>query len=119
MTDSPPSPRSELVRPDALLDGIGADAFSAFNAMQTTKQRHYALLARLEEKRSRYGLSPSERESTLLKALLADHDAQVRRFTAAAARLKQQDAEAHRELFGYVGVLMDVPVDGDDDAVRH
>ena len=114
MTD----PTDHPVRPAELLDGIGADAFAAFNAMQTTKQRHYALLAQLDEKKRRYGLAPSARESARLADLLADHDAQVRRFTLAAAALKRQDGTGHRALFAYIGQLADVPAEGEGD-VRH
>lgn len=107
-----------FVRPDALLDGIAADAFEAFNAMQMTKQRHYALLSRLDEKRSRYGLAASEQEQRMLDGLLADHDVQVKRFTRASAALKQRDPEANLALFGYIGAVAEL--EGDvDGAVRH
>ena len=105
-------------RPHAVLAGIGGDTFAAFNAMQATKQRHYTLLARLDGKRTRYGLTPSAREAALLEALLADHDAQVTRFTQAAAELKRCDREAHLALFGYIGVLTREEGEGQA-AVRH
>jgi len=107
-----------VARPDELLDGIGADAFEAFNAMQMTKQRHYALLSRLDEKRSRYGLSASDREQRMLDGLLADHDAQVKRFTRASAALKQRDAEANLALFGYIAAVAELEGDASG-AVRH
>ncbi len=103
------APRTEpSVRPDALLAGIGADAFEAFNAMETTKRRHFAMLERLDAKRTRYGLEPTLAESALLADLLADHDAQVLRFTRASAALKAADPDDHRRLFAWVGVVATV-----------
>lgn len=92
-------------RPATLLDGVAAAAFESFNAMQSTKRRHYDLLQILDGKRVNYGLAPTERESALLNDLLADHDAQVKRFTQASAALKQKDPNAHLALFRYIGVL--------------
>ena len=104
-------------RPDALLDGDGpgAAAFEAFNAMETTKRRHFELLERLDAKRERYGLGPTEAEAARLAALLADHDAQVRRFTRASAALKAADREAHRAVLAWVGA---VATDGPDEAAE-
>lgn len=98
-------PDGMLQRPEEALTGVAAAAFESFNAMQTTKQRHYDLLQLLDDKRVRYGLNPTDRESALLAALLADHDAQVSRFTAASGALKEVDAEAHLALFRYIGSL--------------
>ena len=95
-------------RPDALLAGIGADAFEAFNAMETTKRRHFAMLERLDAKRTRYGLEPTLGESALLADLLTDHDAQVLRFTRAASALKAANPEDHRRLFAWVGTVATV-----------
>ena len=101
-TDVPPDSRPALV-----LDGVAADAWQAYNAMESTKQRHFGLLERLESKKRNYGLEPSEREARLLEWLLADHDAQVRRFTAASLALKSTDAAAHAALFVYIGAIID------------
>ena len=94
-------------RPDALLDADGpaGDAFEAFNAMETTKARHFALLERLDAKRERYGLEPTATERARLASLLADHDAQVRRFTRAGAALKAADRDAHLALFAWIGAI--------------
>jgi len=92
-------------RPAALLSGVAAPAFESFNAMQATKQRHYGLLQIVDGKRVNYGLEPTSRESALLEALLADHDAQVKRFTQASTALKASDPDAHLALFQYVGLI--------------
>ena len=104
-------------RPGALLEGPGADAFEAFNAMQTTKRRHFEMLERLDAKRERYGLDPTASEAARLAGLLADHDAQVRRFARAGAELKALDPDGHRRLFGYVGaVTVEASAASDDDS---
>ena len=104
---NPRSDASPDSRPAHVLDGVAADAWQAYNAMESTKQRHFGLLERLDLKKSNYGLDPSEREARLLEWLLADHDAQVRRFTAASLALKTIDAEAHTALFTYIGAIVD------------
>lgn len=92
-------------RRPAALDGVAADAWQAYNAMETTKRRHYALLETLDLKRRNYNIEPSAEETRRLEWLLADHDAQVRRFTAASLALKTADAAAHAALFEYVGLV--------------
>ena len=107
MTDKE-KPQSQLIeRPDAELAGIASDAWEAFNAMETTKRRHYRLLEILDNKRKNYNIQPSQREQSLLASLLRDHDEQVKRFTAASMQLKQMDAQAHMSLFRYIGVIGD------------
>ena len=116
MTDTE-KPQSQLIeRPDAELAGIASDAWEAFNAMETTKRRHYRLLEILDNKRKNYNIQPSQREQSLLASLLRDHDEQVKRFTAASMQLKQMDAQAHMSLFRYIGAIGD----SDEEApVRH
>ncbi len=92
-------------RPAKILGSVAAPAFESFNAMQATKRRHYDLLQILDAKRVNYGLEPTTREAALLAALLADHDAQVKRFTETSSALKAIDPDAHRALFQYVGML--------------
>lgn len=99
-------PASEPIdRPDAILDDVAGNTFQAFNAMETTKRRHYQLLEVLDNKKKNYNLDPNEREQVLLANLLKDHDEQVRRFTALSAELKQTNADAHKALFVYIGAL--------------
>lgn len=92
-------------RPRGELEGVAAAAWEAYNAMETTKRRHFALLETLDLKKRNYDLDPSPEEARLLGWLLADHDAQVRRFTAASVALKQADTAAHAALFDYIGTV--------------
>ncbi|MFK7994986.1 MAG: hypothetical protein AB8B87_12660 [Granulosicoccus sp.] len=99
-------PKSQVIeRPDSILDGVASDAWQAYNAMETTKRRHYELLEILDNKKKNYNLDPNPRDKALLANLLKDHDGQVKRFTAASSALKAADAEAHMALFVYIGVL--------------
>lgn len=99
--------RQVIERPDVILAGIAADAWQAYNAMDTTKRRHYELLEVLDNKKKNYNLDASEREKAQLVNLLKDHDEQVKRFTAASMSLKQADTEAHIALFVYIGDISD------------
>lgn len=92
-----------LARPDQLLEGVGSIAWQAYNAMETTKRRHFDLLEVLDNKKKNYNLSPSDNEQRLLACLLKDHDQQVKRFTEASLVLKNFDTEAHLSLFAYIG----------------
>ena len=99
-TQAPPA-----ARPPAL-DGVAADAWQAYNAMETTKRRHYALLETIDLRRRNYNIEPSAEETRRLGWLLSDHDAQVKRFTAASHALKRSDADAHAALFAYVALVV-------------
>ncbi len=96
---------AEPMRPDELLAGAAADAWQAYNAMETTKRRHFEQLEVLDNRKKNYNIDASERDRELLAALLRDHDEQVRRFTDASQSLKQTDAAAHLALFAYIGVI--------------
>ena len=113
-----PQPPDLPDRPAELLAGVGAAAWEAFNAMQATKQRHFDLLEAIDAKQRKYNIDATRRDTQLLAHLLADHDLQVHRFTAAAALLKEQDAEAHTLLFTYIGVINHAPGTAADDARR-
>ncbi len=103
----------ELVRPASILDGVAADTWQAYNAMQTTKQRHYDLLQILENKKKKFNLDATEGDQALLKNLLSDHDAQVKRFTQASQSLKHADAVAHQALFVYIGQVAGLTSEGE------
>jgi len=97
-----------IQRPEAILDGADAIAsltWQAYNAMETTKRRHFELLEILDNKKKNYNLDATEREQGLLACLLRDHDEQVRRFTEASKALKLRDATAHTALFTYIGSI--------------
>lgn len=112
MSETTPTSQ-ELARPSTILEGIAADTWQAYNAMQTTKQRHYDLLQILENKKKKFNLDPTEKDQALLKNLLSDHDAQVKRFTAASQSLKAADASAHQALFVYIGQVAALTGDGE------
>jgi len=103
----------DLARPASVLDGVAADTWQAYNAMQTTKQRHYELLKILENKKKKFNLDPTEKDTTLLRHLLSDHDAQVKRFTVASVALKAADSDAHRALFVYIGQVAALSGEGE------
>jgi hypothetical protein len=104
--------RSGWVRPAHILDGDAAGAWEAYNAMQTTKQRHYELLQIIDNKKKKFNIKPTSKDATLLSSLLADHDAQVKRFTLASSELKRSNVEAHRALFEYIGLINQFEPDG-------
>lgn len=105
-----------LARPSSILDGVAADTWQAYNAMQATKQRHYELLQVLENKKKKFNLDPTEKDQVLLQNLLSDHDAQVKRFTLASNQLKETDKSAHQTLFVYIGQIAALTV---EDEVQH
>ena len=80
-------------------------AFQAYNAMETTKRRHFDYLAKLEAARKLKGTEPDASERELLAQLLSDHDAQVQEFSSASAELKAADAEAFAALWRYIGMV--------------
>ncbi|MDH3693507.1 MAG: hypothetical protein OER96_02920 [Gammaproteobacteria bacterium] len=93
---------------------VASETWQAYNAMETTKQRHFDLLTAVETKKKNFNLDPTEKESQLLKNLLRDHDMQVSAFKSASDNLKQHDPDAHTALFAYIGeintVLHDIRV---------
>lgn len=95
--------KEAVARPDEVLAGVGADTWQAYNAMETTKRRHFDLLEILDNKKKNYNIDPTALDQQLIANLLKDHDEQVKRFTHASISLKQLDAEAHIALFNYIG----------------
>jgi len=96
----------ELIeRPSEFLEGDAAAAWQAYNAMETTKQRHFELLETLDAKKKNYNIDPTEQDQQLLDYLLSDHDQQVKQFTAASRQLKEHNSAAHGALFDYIGAI--------------
>ncbi|MFK7891967.1 MAG: hypothetical protein AB8B63_14215 [Granulosicoccus sp.] len=96
------------VRPDALLNGADAVAlpvWQAYNAMETTKRRHFERLEVIDAKKKNYNIDPSEADKLLLGFLLKDHDEQVKRFTEASQQLKLNEPDAHKAIFTYIGLI--------------
>jgi len=95
----------DISRPDELLDDVAAMALQAYNAMETTKRRHFELLEVLDNKKKNYNIDPTEHDKKLIAFLLRDHDEQVKRFTQASIELKGTDRPAHAALFAYIGMI--------------
>ena len=105
MSEAPLSKFDKILieRPETVLDGVGAPAWQAYNAMETTKRRHFDLLEIIDNKKKNYNIDATAADQHLLSCLLRDHDEQVKRFTAASMQLKESDPEAHTALFVYIG----------------
>jgi hypothetical protein len=97
--------RPLLNRPDETLNGVAAQAWQAYNAMETTKRRHFDLLEIIDNKKKNYNIDATVTDKHLLSCLLQDHDEQVKRFTSASMALKETDAAAHTALFVYIGAI--------------
>lgn len=82
-----------------------AAAWQAYNAMESTKQRHFDVLTAIEGKQKKFNLPPTDADQALLARLLRDHDEQVAAFKRAVTELKQRDPDAHRELLAYIGEI--------------
>lgn len=83
-------------------------AMQAYNAMETTKQRHFDLLTVLETKKKKFNLDPTEKDKALLDNLLRDHDEQVKCFTRESGALKACAPDSHAVLFEYIGQINEV-----------
>jgi len=96
---------TEISRPDELLGDVAAMTWQAYNAMESTKRRHFELLEVLDNKKKNYNIDPTDHDKQLIACLLRDHDEQVKRFTQASMALKETDATAHTTLFTYIGMI--------------
>ena len=82
-----------------------AAAWQAYNAMETTKQRHFDFLNVLERKKKNFNLDPTEEDNVILEQLLKDHDQHVKLFTHQSQALKEKNPETHQALFLYIGKI--------------
>jgi hypothetical protein len=89
------------------LDDVCNDAFQAYNAMFQTKQQHFAFLEILDNKQKNFNLSPTPADKQKLAEYLAQHDEQVKRFTKASIELKTNHPESHKQLFTYIGQMVE------------
>ena len=105
-----------ISRPDEVLGDVAGMAWQAYNAMETTKRRHFELLEVLDNKKKNYNIDPTEHDKKLIACLLRDHDEQVKRFTQASIELKGTDASAHSALFAYIGLINNV---SDENQLAH
>ena len=94
-----------------------AAAFQAYNAMETTKQRHLDLMVAIDKRGKKFNLTATDAEVDMLNRLLKDHDDQVEQFKLESDTLKSTNPEAHLAMFKYVGEIhgvLDAFVSGDD-----
>ena len=82
-----------------------SSALLAYNAMETTKRRHFDYLNLLEAKKKKFNLAATEQDEKLLESLLKDHDHAVQSFKQLSQQLQSTDPAAHQALFDYVAVL--------------
>lgn len=73
-----------------------------YNAMETTKRRHFDYLGHLESRHTKFNLEPSQLENEILARLLRDHDEQVKAFKTASQKLRQSDPKAFDALWNYI-----------------
>ena len=74
-------------------------AMRSYNAMETTKRRHFDFLTLLETKKKKFNLDATLQESEMLRRLLRDHDEEVRAFKARCEVLRAENEEAHTAFF--------------------
>ena len=79
--------------------------WQAYNAMETTKRRHFGYLQALETRRNKFNLGTSEDENQMLARLLRDHDEQVTLFKSASEALRNSDREAFDALWSYINEI--------------
>lgn len=84
---------------------LAMTAFQAYNAMETTKQRHLDLMLAIEKRGKKFNMTASEAEVEMLNRLLKDHDEQVEQFKLESDTLKSVNPEAHLAMFKYVGEI--------------
>jgi hypothetical protein len=79
--------------------------FQAYNAMETTKRRHFEYLTMLDTAWTKWNLEPTSKQETMRERLLADHNRQVQTFTTASSELKTSDRDAFNALWVYIGEI--------------
>ncbi|OED37045.1 hypothetical protein AB833_25015 [Chromatiales bacterium (ex Bugula neritina AB1)] len=89
-----------------------AAALGCYNAMATTKKRHFDYLQRLESRKKKFNVDPTESENHKLTVLLTNHSEEVQAFKKACEQLKHQNEFAHTALFEYIAGLNNAPDNG-------
>ncbi len=84
---------------------LAAVALGAYNAMETTKRRHFDYLSTLESKHKKFNLKATADETELLASLLQDHNQSVEYFKEQAQQLKSISPDAHSSMLMYIGRL--------------
>ena len=82
-----------------------ASAMRSYNAMETTKRRHFDFLTLLDAKKKKFNIQSSPEETSRLEQLLQDHHEEVQVFKARCDVLKLEHPQAHRAMFEYIAEL--------------
>lgn len=82
-----------------------APVLRSYNAMETTKRRHFDYLSMLENKKKKFNLAATAEEESTLQNLLRDHNDEVQEFKILSQQLKSSNPLAHEALFQYIGHL--------------
>lgn len=82
-----------------------AAAFQAYNAMETTKQRHLDLMLAIDKRAKKFNLPATDTENVMLQALLEDHNEQVQQFKLESDTLKSTHPETHVAMFQYLAEI--------------
>lgn len=80
-------------------------ALRSYNAMETTKRRHFEYLTLVESKKKKFNLDATPEETHMLELLLRDHDEEVRAFKDRCDLLKSNEPAAHAALFDYLSKI--------------
>ncbi|NVK30629.1 MAG: hypothetical protein HWE20_06475 [Gammaproteobacteria bacterium] len=78
---------------------------TAYNAMETTKQRHMLVLEAMENRNKKFGLPSSDQEEALLQRLLNDHNQAVEGFKQASMAAREQSPEQMAQVIGDLTAL--------------
>lgn len=82
-----------------------SSAMRSYNAMETTKRRHFDFMTMLESKKKKYNIEATLEERQLLENLLLDHHEEVQAFKQRCELLKVENTDAHQALFDYITKL--------------
>ena len=82
-----------------------SSAMRSYNAMETTKRRHFDFLTLLDAKKKKFNLQATPQEASKLEQLLKDHHEEVQAFKLRCESLKLEDPQAHRAMFEYIAEL--------------
>ena len=82
-----------------------ASAMRSYNAMETTKRRHFDFLTLLDAKKKKFNIQATPEESNRLDRLLQDHHEEVQAFKSRCETLKLEHPQAHRAMFEYIAEL--------------
>lgn len=95
-----------------------ASAMRSYNAMETTKRRHFDFMTLLDAKKKKFNIQATAQETTKLEQLLLDHHEEVQVFKSRCDALKLNHPQAHRAMFEYIAELNGATL-SNGDSVSH